>query len=467
MNRQTNHLFLPILMVFLFITSPSANGQFLFNGRITDTVKCQDKPGQTYSLFVPSSYSTKSRWPLLLLFDPGGQGAVAVKAFRQAAEKYGYILACSHNSRNGPMNNNFAAAGFMMNDLERQFSIDNNRIYAAGFSGGSRFALALASSNNFIAGVIGCGAGLPNDRNLVPSKKSSFIYYGIAGTRDMNMPELFELMTFFNSNTMVLPYLRTFDGGHQWPPSDILTQAVEWIKLQAMKKNLEVTDSEYIKYLSEKTKTQINLLLKEGNRLDAVRYLEYAIRDFPGIPGTNEMRTLLTTVEQSKEYREDSREWSRVVSQERNMEEKYISSVQTILYSGTAPDTTAIWWKKEISSLINMKAKENRYSQMASRLLNFISILCSEQGISQYGMKQYKLSGFFFDLCTMSDSENPANYYNLARSLSLSNEKGKALEALNKAIGHGFTSKKAIISEQAFNDLRNDDKYKLMIAGMK
>ena len=166
-----------------------------------------------------------------------------MKAFRKAAEKYGYILACSNNSRNGPLNDNFNAAGYMLNDLVKRFTLDEKRINVAGFSGGSRFALALASTNNFIAGVIGCGAGLPNDQSLHPSEKSSFVYYGIAGNRDMNYLEMFDLMTFFNDRTPVIPYLRTFDGGHQWPSLEILQEAVEWINLQTMKKKIVAVDT--------------------------------------------------------------------------------------------------------------------------------------------------------------------------------------------------------------------------------
>jgi hypothetical protein len=180
------------------------------------------------------------------------------------------------------------------------------------------------------------------------------------------------------------------------------------------------------------------------------------------------MAGMLTSLEQSKEYNQVSREWSLIALRERKMNERYISSIQGVLYSGSVPDTTALWWKREIGSLKLTKDRANPgNSQMASRLLNFISILCSEQGTSYFREKQYALSGFFFELCTMSDSENPNNYYNLARSLSLQNRRREAIEALNKAIGHGFTSKKAVGTEPAFDNIRNEEKFKTLFAAMK
>jgi predicted esterase len=451
--------------ITLIIRLPgSILAQVLPKGKIIDTIKCVDHSDQSYTLFIPPSYSEKIRWPVILIFDPGGQGVVAVKAFRPAAEKYGYMLACSHNSRNGPLNNNFAAAGFMLDDLSKRFSLNNKRIFTSGFSGGSRFALALASGNEFIAGVIGCGAGLPNENNFYPSGRSSFVYYGIAGNRDMNYLEMFDLMTFFNTRTQVVSYLRTFDGGHQWPSSDILQEAVEWINLETIKKKELAIDTLFVSFLSRKNRILINNLKSSGNLIDAERYMHYAIRDFSGLQNVSDLNRSITAFDQSKEFREASQDWTNIASNERKMNEGFISSIRDVMYSGSISDTTIRWWKEEVGSLKLMKEKSKpANSQMASRLLNFISILCSEQGTAYYRQKKYDLSGFLFEVCTLSDSENKNNYYNLARSLSGLNRKREAIEALNKAVGYGLTERKTIENEPVFNNLRSEEKFKLLL----
>lgn len=461
------------LIVFSWLASliffpVSANAQSFARGRITDTVKCRDHPGYSYALYLPSVYTEKAKWPLILIFDPGAHGITAVEVFRKAAEKYGYILACSYNSRNGPLNNNFTSAGNMLNDLSKRFVLDEKRIYSAGFSGGSRFALALASSDGIIAGVIGCGAGLPNDNSLSPSAKSSFVYYGVAGNRDMNWLEMFDLITFFNTRTQVIPYLRTFDGGHQWPSPEIAQEAVEWINMQAMKNKLTLPDSGYISFYSNKIKTLVNNLLSNGNKYDAGRYMRYAIRDFSGSQVAREMTRSLGLLENSKEYRDANHEWSTIASLEKSKNENYMSSIVKIVSSGSVPDTATAWWRREIGSLVTVKDSGNKpTSEMASRLLNFISILCSEQGTAFYRQERYDVSCFLFELCTWSDSENMNNYYNLARSLSRSNKKHEAVEALNKAIEHGFTTRKTVENEPAFDKIRNDEKFKSLFMKMK
>jgi hypothetical protein len=180
------------------------------------------------------------------------------------------------------------------------------------------------------------------------------------------------------------------------------------------------------------------------------------------------MTRSLTALEQSKDYRDANREWSAIASLERSKEGKYASLIGDIVYSGSIPDTAAVWWRGEIGSLIMLKGKGTpSRNLMAYRLLNFISILCSEQGTTFYRQKQYDLSGFLFNLCTLSDNENMNNYYNLARSLSGSNKKREAIDALNKAYEHGFTTRKTIETEPIFNNIRGDEKFKSLLVKMK
>jgi predicted esterase len=465
---RNNRKILVAAVILILVMQVSIKAQDFTKGRVKDTVKCIDHPEQSYTLFLPPFYTKKKSWPVIMIFDPGARGNIAVNAFRQAAGNYGYILACSHNSRNGPLNNNFAAAGFLLADLSKRFTIDIKRIFVAGFSGGSRFALALASTNEFVAGVIGCGAGLPNDKNLFPHGKSTFAYYGIAGNKDMNYLEMFDLMTFFNTRTPVINYLRTFNGGHEWPPPGILQEAVEWINLQTINRRLADPDTAYTSYYANKIKSMVNKLIETGNQFDAARYIQYAIRDFSGLKILPELKTSNIMIEQSKEYREANREWLAIASQEREMNEKYFASVRDIANTGSVHDTIVSWWKQEIRNLIQIREKSNpQKSQMASRLLNFISILCSERASSYYRQKQNSLSAFLFGLCTLADSENMNNYYNLARSLSASNKKSEAIDALNKAIEHGYTSKKTVELESVFNGIRNERGFKLLLLRLK
>src|SRR6185295_12154557 len=113
-------------------------------GRIVNDVKCAADSIRSYALYLPSNYSPERAWSLILAFDPRARGRAPVERFEAAAEKYGYIVAGSNNSRNGSWESSTASINAMSVDVGTRFAVDNKRIYTAGMSGGARVALHVA-----------------------------------------------------------------------------------------------------------------------------------------------------------------------------------------------------------------------------------------------------------------------------------------------------------------------------------
>src|SRR5207253_6401651 len=78
----------------------AAHAQTPAAGTVHASVPVAADASNSYALYLPSNYSTAKHWPLLLIFDPSARGEVPVKLFHEAAERYGFILICSNNSRN-------------------------------------------------------------------------------------------------------------------------------------------------------------------------------------------------------------------------------------------------------------------------------------------------------------------------------------------------------------------------------
>ncbi|MGD0341410.1 MAG: hypothetical protein ABSA76_06870 [Bacteroidales bacterium] len=465
-------LFNKIFCLFFFLQA-FASQSFLFSqspgkDQVTDTVRCHDEIGQSYALYQPAQYDNKKSWPVILIFDPSARGRTGVNVFIEAGKKYGFILACSNNSRNGPLGDNFTAAAAMLKDVEERFRVDQRRIYAAGFSGGSRFAMAFAVKEKRVSGIIGCGAGFPNDRNYFPSANSDFLYYGLAGTLDMNYLEMHDLPGFFSNQTRVISYLRTFSGGHQWPGSDLITEAVEWLVLQTMNRKIIPADQTFISYFENKTQSLINSQLSAGNQVDAIMYMNFAARDFQGTSFASRMMQLSGDSEKSAAYQMAIRKWNKMAASEQERKDKYLNYLGEIVNSGSIPDSASGWWKNETFALIRLRDKDSpENSQMASRVLNFISILCSEQGTSYYRNRLYAQAAFLFKVCTLSDSENQNNYYNLARSLAGFGKSKESVDALSAAMSHGFNSRKTVELDPVIRNIKDDARYKALMLKMK
>jgi poly(3-hydroxybutyrate) depolymerase len=151
-----------------------------------------------YSLYLPSNFTTDRMWPIILAFDAGGRGRRGVERSQAGAERSGYIVAGSNNSRNGPWKPSLDAARAMTADLTGRFPVDPKRVYTAGMSGGARVAMMLALQPELIAGRIhpGIAGVLASSAGFPPGEfreSVAFPIFATAGTDDFNYLEVLNL----------------------------------------------------------------------------------------------------------------------------------------------------------------------------------------------------------------------------------------------------------------------------------
>jgi poly(3-hydroxybutyrate) depolymerase len=256
----------------VFARSASAQPE-LPRGVVVDRVECASDATQTYALYLPSGYSSATRWSVLLAFDPAARGRVFVEKYRAAAEQYGFIVAASNNSRNGPVAISTAAAQAMGADVSRRFSVDPRRLYLTGLSGGSRVAMGIALSGNGIAGVIASSAGFPDS---APRSRVDFPVFGTAGTEDFNYLE----MRMLDRKLTTPHFLAVFRGGHDLPPDDVAVEAVEWMEVQAMQAGRRSRDGALAARLLEKRRARIAV---STDPAETVYLLRALVADFTGL----------------------------------------------------------------------------------------------------------------------------------------------------------------------------------------
>ncbi len=188
---------------------------------------------------MPSHYTPERSWPVIFAFNPQSRGRVPVEIYQAAAEKFGYIVAASNNSRNGYWAVSMAAAEAMINGVIHRLQADRKRIYSAGMSGGARVALGIAISSNLLAGVIASNAGYPDSK---PRKTVPFVLFGTAGPEDFNYLEMRQ-----PDRTLTTPHrVAMFEGGHVWLSSALAIEVVERMEIQAMKSGRKPRDPAWI-----------------------------------------------------------------------------------------------------------------------------------------------------------------------------------------------------------------------------
>lgn len=219
-------------------------------GALAEQVVSVRDPRQRYAVFVPSRYDSLTPRPLLCVMDPRGRALVPLQLLRAAADRFGYVIFSSYNTRSDePGDPNVDAVNAMIADAQRFFAIDTRRIYLVGFSGTTRGGWDYAYRlDGHVAGLLGFGAGFPPGWTPPlppPGELETLAFYGGAGTTDFNYQEVQDLAAYLERRG-IRHHIASYDGPHGWPPEAVMGDALQWMELQAMRRGLIPRDSLWI-----------------------------------------------------------------------------------------------------------------------------------------------------------------------------------------------------------------------------
>ena len=189
---------------------------------------------QTYELFVPPKYNARKKSPVVLFISPGNRGA-GFNQWKTSLSKAGIIFASPHQAGNGtPTPQRVHIVMDVLAELRRNFNVDPDRTYIAGFSGGGRIASVIAFAlPEYFGGVIPVCAGgdLRQEPALRQRVKDRLSIAHLTGATDFNRGEvermrhttLTELK--YREKTWVVNRL-----GHGIPNATIFAEAFKWLE---------------------------------------------------------------------------------------------------------------------------------------------------------------------------------------------------------------------------------------------
>ncbi|HJZ66786.1 MAG TPA: hypothetical protein VKF81_01480 [Blastocatellia bacterium] len=468
-----------------------ASSDELKPGQVIERVVCKNSPEQTYALYLPSNYSANRRWPLVAAFDPGARGKAPVERFKEAAERYGYIVCGSNNSRNGPLAVSGDAAKAMLGDISSRFAIDEKRVYLTGFSGGARAATAIAVwLKGQVAGVIGCGAGLA--QGIEPTPALPFVFYGTVGTEDFNYSEMKQLDRALDS-ARVTHRIEVFAGGHSWAPVDVCVRAIEWMELQAIKSGLRPRDDSFIDRLFIAARESATAKESASQLYDAYTGYSQVASDFKGVRDVAEF-------EKKAAQLKDSRAVKQAINKERDQENEELQRMKELFglraklrtqataaalgeggaYGGVNsqpeaandPQTRQTFLSDLKHMLSDLKRKSDAKEAsteraFARRVLNQFTITLFEQSSSLIQRKRYELAASNLAIDAEIMPDNWRVLYNLACAHALAGDKRRAIETLNRAVQKGFGNVSELENNRQLDAIREEAGFKKVIEGLK
>lgn len=461
--------FVPLSVLVVLLAHATAQTDSIPKGQVVERIEALNDSSQSYALYLPSNYTPDRKWPVLYAFDPGARGRVPVERFKEAAEKYGWIVIGSNNSRNGPWSVVVNAWNAMLTDSHQRFAIDDERMYTTGFSGGARAAVRIAAGCKCLAGVMANGAGFPSD--LAPSPQMHFVFFGAAGVDDFNYAELKSLQEPL-TKAGIIHRVQTFDGRHEWPPDSVANAAVEWMELHAMKAGKRPRDDGFVSVMWQQSLSNARTLEEAKKYIEAYQlYLDLAA-SFKGLRDVAEIETKANQLANSRDLKDAIREEQLQIKKQREFESRLnslIAGAASINQSEEGFDSGNL-----LSKILDDLRKQSKASEdsnqrrVARRVLDGLFVGLIEQGISLLQTKKnYSESIKPLKLAIEVNPDRPGAFFYLAWAYAGNRDKKKSLQSLNTAVEKGFSDTAMIIANKAFDPFRNDPEYQQIMARLR
>jgi dienelactone hydrolase len=440
-------------------TTDSLATKELFEKGKTIEVVCKNDASQSYAMYLPSSYSLNKTYPLIVAFDPQGKGAVPVNLYKELAEKYGYIIVGSNNSKNGiAWEETQIIANKLFNYLGTRLAVDMQRIYLLGFSGGARIANAITLSNGGITGVICCGAASAGTNNFSP--RSNYSFLGVIGNEDFNYVEMRKYDKVELAGHNVKHSLITFNGKHEWPNKTIFNDAFLWLELNQMRKNSTKKNDPLIAKNLANTITQIETLLKKNEEFEAYQLCCKTITFYDGLGDLSYFFSTYKSFQSNKNIDIALRNEEAAWTKEDKLKTDYAKAFQTEKYT---------WWEKEITTLtkkINTE-KNSEHVLIYKRVLNYLSLVAYMQTNGTLQQNDINSAEHYCKLYILVDPSNNEAYYLMANIRSKQGNTKEAISSLNKAIDNHFTDIIRLQNDPLFQSIKNSKEFEEIIMRIK
>jgi len=370
--------------------------------------------------------------------------------------------------RNGPWEPNVKAMRILWQDVAGRLAVDSRRVYAAGFSGGARFSFAMGPIlGRSLAGVIACGAGLPEWLKLEQLGQTAF--YGIVGLYDFNYKELSALHEQLAAAGKSC-HVETFDGPHAWPSSALLGQALTWMEIQAMKSGLRAPDEGWLNQQYTAIEQQAQALEGQGNVPAALSLYRVLSRDFPDRPQTAESAKKVAALEVSPAWRDFRNKERQAADRELDLLNAIIRPYLQIPSAlNDAFQLKRLVSALKIESLLadSTKKKAEPAGIAAARVLTDLRIKIYNDAMQRLQQKDYSTSAFYMELAAKVEPDNWRIAYDLACVHLRGGNKKKALQALDEAMARGFADAQFIAQDPDWDPLRNDKDFLGRLERMK
>ncbi|MBA4746503.1 MAG: alpha/beta hydrolase [Muricauda sp.] len=434
---------LPLLTIFCTF-SVFSQQMVLKKGEIIDNLSVNDSTKNSYSLYIPKTFSMDEKWPLLMIFDTEGNEKKALSMFVLAAEKEGYVLAAPKLIDSISLTKNMVVAGQVIQKVTSLLPIHNDRIYAAGEDSGGQFASLVPILINGVNGAMSIGASLSNSELI--NVKKPFHFIGMVSKENFNYPFMLtdtKLLDRYKFPNQVL----LFDGNGNWPGVAYLQKGMQLFTLDAMGRKWIPQDTSYIEKAYQEDLAKLNQLKSIGDLLWAEQYMTEMTSIYGALKNMDSLRSVQRDLRRNRDYKTLKRAENAAFLKESMLKEDYQYYMEEDVYTHNFNNLG--WWNHQMGEIEKFISGSKPYEkQMGHRLKGFVNALAEDyiDIIASEKVVDEDALAFLYMLKTILEPDN-YEYYLKTISISAKNDDfGTSLFYLEELLKKGFKDKEKLYS---------------------
>lgn len=441
-------------------------------GRIMSQVTSVANPRQRYAIYLPADYRADRTYPLLILMDPRGRALLPLEEAQEVAERLGWMVLSSYGTRSDvAVDPNADALNAMISDAEDFLGLDRRRIYLSGFSGTARvnwiFGYRL---KGHVAGLIGFGAGFPGEFILShrpDGTEPPLVFFGGVGSTDFNFDEMRKMDSTLDE--VNLPHRIAYYGGpHAWGPTEVVTEAVEWMELQAMRFGLRSMDSGYVDANYRRDLARAAAARDKDPYAGWVRF-QSIVADYKGVHETSEAETAVARLKDDAAVKRTARQLVKIAA----FQKAYVEKLALFLgefRDGPTPPLSKSLSHLEIRNLIRQAADSSDLLEMysAERALSHVMSYTAFYEPDDYFTRQDPARALaILNIAAAVDPKDPYVCYSKARALTLLGRPGEAVSALDCLSHATWASAERLEKDPHFIPLKDEPGFKALLAKLR
>jgi hypothetical protein len=450
-----------LLLVYLAILSfANVHSQEyrIIKGGVTDSLPIPGSGEVTYSMYVPSDYTSEKEWPIVFVFDPKGRGASTANLFRMAAEEQKYLIASANiDLKENPLDSIIETATMLMNTVLQSFPVDPALVYSAGMGEGAQVSSALPLIYKKMAGVMAIGNSFVNKDFL--DSQNPYMFIGIAGSKDYMVYEMENYLKFYDEVDFPTD-VYYFDGKeNEWPEAQVISNAMAGFTLEAIKKGKRQKDPEFITKLLESELEYAESLRRKRKYYAAYESLDRMEEKYENFSFEDLIEDRKKEIKKTAAYREQKNEFRQAISFEKQQQQEYEYLLRTDIM--TANFQNIGWWAYQVDELEKLRESPGEAkSNMAHRLLGYLDFVSKREFDALIKSKVAIETKIFISvLRTAIAKEDPEAYLKIISLAAADGDYETANLYLEDLLKTGYSDMESLYSIEGALDLQFTPEY--------